>query len=179
MVQTKPVDAEVSLDGIDINNSCRRVYLRRMESIEKCKSSMTPVVTDTQKTIGSALTRLREEMVGLMDQDAGLMRQMLILNEKVEELKTNNFCQMSKESLDSTNSLYEVEGQTGKYCMESEDSLYQTDEEESEELSLCTDDSGYSDADEDMPNTISKSLDRADTKELVDVYEKLLDFDID
>ncbi|XP_069128497.1 uncharacterized protein [Argopecten irradians] len=187
MVQTKSVDAEVNiegqngcLDGIDINNSCRRVYLRRMESIEKCKRSVTPVVTDTQTAIGSALTRLREEMVGLMDQDAGLMRQMLILNEKVEELKANNFCQISKETLDSTDSLYEVDGQTGKYIMESEDSLYQTDEEGSRGCSsdeengsdFGTDDSGYSDLDDD----VSKSLD-TNTEELVDAFEKLLDFD--
>ncbi|XP_069128499.1 uncharacterized protein [Argopecten irradians] len=182
MVQTKLIDVGVEieetngcLDGIDINNCCRRVYLRRMESIEECKRSVTPVVTQT--AVGSALTRLREEMVGLMDQDAGLMRQMLILNEKEEELKANNFCQMS---LDSTDSLYEVDGQTDKYIMESEDSFYQTDEEESKRFSsdeengsvFGTDDSGYSDSNEDM----SKSLD-TNTEELVSVFEKILDFD--
>ncbi|XP_069128498.1 uncharacterized protein [Argopecten irradians] len=192
MVQTKPVYVEVSIEGqngcldeIDINNSCRRVYLRRIESIEKCKRSVTPVVKQT--AIGSALTRLREEMVGLMDQDAGLMKQMLILNEKVEELKANNFCQMSKESLDSRDSLYEVEGETDKCIMESEDSLYQTDEEDpggflSDEVNYSvfgTYDCGYSDSDEDMPKSISASLESANTEEVVDLFKKLLNFDSD
>ncbi|XP_021378880.1 uncharacterized protein LOC110466617 [Mizuhopecten yessoensis] len=123
------------LDGININNSCRQVYLRRMESIEECKRATKK--TDTHKTtstIDAALMKLRIEMVDLMDQDVGLMRQMLILNEKVEELKANNICQISKESLDSQDSLYEEEGQTNKYLMQSQDSVYHSDEQTDESL---------------------------------------------
>ncbi|XP_021378862.1 uncharacterized protein LOC110466601 [Mizuhopecten yessoensis] len=137
MVHTTELDATIDkcLDGIDINNSCRQVYLRRMESIEECKRSTKKEASHkTTSSIDAALRKLRIEMVSLMDQDAGLMRQMLILNEKVEELKANNICQMSKESLDSQDSLYEEEGETNKYLMQSQDSVYHSDEQTDESL---------------------------------------------
>ncbi|OWF38131.1 uncharacterized protein LOC110466581 [Mizuhopecten yessoensis] len=174
------------LDGIDINNSCRRVYLRRMESIEECKRSSSTDDAEKQSTsIGAALARLRTEMVGLMDQDAGLMRQMLILNEKVEELKANNICQMSKESLDSYDSLYLMEGQTANHLLESKDSLYHTDEQSddlsSDEETFQCSDSAYSDSDEDKCNIISQSRDcltsRKESESLDSVFDSLLEFD--
>ncbi|XP_069128496.1 uncharacterized protein [Argopecten irradians] len=122
-------------DGIDINNSCRQIYLQRLESIEECKRSPTTGGTGkTVSTIDIALEKLRTDMIGLMDQDAGLMRQMLILNEKVEELKANNFCQMSKESLDSQECLCEIEEQTEKYMLESKDSVYYSDSQSDDSL---------------------------------------------
>ncbi|OWF38132.1 uncharacterized protein LOC110466661 [Mizuhopecten yessoensis] len=211
MVHTTEVDVTVCqsnaidrcLDGIDINNSCRQVYLRRMESIEECKRSTK---TDTKKatsTIDAALMKLRTEMVDLMDQDAGLMRQMLILNEKVEELKANNICQMSKESLDSRESLYEVDENAHKLFTQSKDSLYFSDEQTDESLfdsneslynmkkqtselvgnsvdSLYQSDEFSSD-EENVIGDIKKSVRKTDL--LPDIvsydflFEKLLDFD--
>ncbi|XP_060083638.1 uncharacterized protein LOC132562881 [Ylistrum balloti] len=80
-------------ESIELSNKCREFYRRRMESMEMSKQRLSPTLRSGNKTkkssIDVAMEKLGTEMTSLMDQDMSLMKQLLMLNEAIEELKFN------------------------------------------------------------------------------------------
>ncbi|OWF51737.1 uncharacterized protein LOC110448697 [Mizuhopecten yessoensis] len=78
-------------ESIDLSNKCREFYRWRMENMEKSKQRLSPTLRPGHKTkkssIDVAMAKLGTEMTSLMDQDMSLMKQLLMLNEAIEELK--------------------------------------------------------------------------------------------
>lgn len=82
--------------SIDFSNACREFYMDRQRVTESFKEEMGKQ-EENKKTEGktekpkcfmdSAMDKLRKEMAGLMDQDLSLMKQLLTLNETIEEIK--------------------------------------------------------------------------------------------
>lgn len=82
-------------ESIEISNKCREFYLKRMEDAESRKQSTQTNPSPRGRRITSidtAMSKLREEMNSLMDQDLSLMKQLLVLNETIEELKWKRRC---------------------------------------------------------------------------------------
>ncbi|XP_060070327.1 uncharacterized protein LOC132550300 [Ylistrum balloti] len=81
--------------SIDFSNACREFYMDRQRVTENFKEEMgkqeikkTEEKSDKPKCfMDSAMDKLRREMAGLMDQDLSLMKQLLTLNETIEEIK--------------------------------------------------------------------------------------------
>lgn len=78
-------------DSIDLSNACREFYQSRKQAAEvvkeKLASSGRQRATKKKTSIDVAMETLRNEMAGLMDQDLSLMKQLLTLNEAIEDLK--------------------------------------------------------------------------------------------
>lgn len=82
-------------ESIELSNKCREFYLKRMEASETRKQTTKTNPTPRGGRITSidiAMGKLREEMNSLMDQDLSLMKQLLTLNETIEELKWKRRC---------------------------------------------------------------------------------------
>ncbi|KAL5022562.1 hypothetical protein ScPMuIL_001717 [Solemya velum] len=91
---------------IELSNRCREFYRTRLHAAELAKQKIntendtnsisdSSVTTDGGKktSLDHAMDKLRKEMVSLMDQDLSLMKQLLTLNEAIEDLKfrRNNY----------------------------------------------------------------------------------------
>lgn len=91
--------------SIELSNACREFYRNRVKATEHFKQTMnTRNNTESLKkskrtTIDDAMDKLRNEMASLMDQDLSLMKQLLTLNEAIEDLKTKRLYHVSKDSL--------------------------------------------------------------------------------
>lgn len=91
--------------AIELSNACREFYRNRVKATENFKQTMnsrnnTATLTNTKRTtIDDAMDKLRNEMASLMDQDLSLMKQLLTLNESIEDLKTKRLYHVSKDSL--------------------------------------------------------------------------------
>lgn len=116
-------------DSIDLSNACREFYQSRKRAAEvvkeKLASSGRQRTTKKKTSIDVAMETLRNEMTGLMDQDLSLMKQLLTLNEAIEDLKwqRNYYCSQSSiaaSSCDLNESDWSV-SETDMYESESED----------------------------------------------------------
>lgn len=78
-------------DSIDLSNACREFYQSRKRAAEVVKEKLATSgrqrTTKKKTSIDVAMETLRTEMTGLMDQDLSLMKQLLTLNEAIEDLK--------------------------------------------------------------------------------------------
>ncbi|CAG2229434.1 unnamed protein product [Mytilus edulis] len=90
---------------VDLQNDCRSFYLNRVKATENLKQKLENKNgrCEPKKTsMSMAMDRLRLEMTSLVDQDLSLMRQLLTLNETIEELKNKRLYGVSKDSLDDS-----------------------------------------------------------------------------
>ncbi|KAH3809225.1 leucine rich adaptor protein 1-like [Dreissena polymorpha] len=82
---------DVYTDNIELSNACRQFYQSRKQAAENVKQQLASSRRQRHMTSGNridvAMDKLRTEMVSLMDLDLSLMKQLLTLNETVEELK--------------------------------------------------------------------------------------------
>ncbi|KAK3102850.1 hypothetical protein FSP39_014414 [Pinctada imbricata] len=79
--------------SIELSNKCREFYHKRMESAESMKQRLSPKSkTGKKSSLDLAFEKLGKEMSSLMDQDLSLMKQLLMLNESIEELKWKRRC---------------------------------------------------------------------------------------
>ncbi|KAL3868414.1 hypothetical protein ACJMK2_041222 [Sinanodonta woodiana] len=90
--------------AIELSNACREFYRNRVKATENFKQRLSTAQnkqqTNTRKTsIDEAMERLNFEMASLMDQDLSLMKQLLTLNESIEDLKSKRLYYVSKDSL--------------------------------------------------------------------------------
>lgn len=129
------------MDSIDLSNACREFYQTRKRAAEVVKEKLAN--SGRQRTckkttsIDVAMETLRTEMASLMDQDLSLMKQLLTLNETIEELKwqkkyyhsqssvPNSSCDLSGSDLSiSETDMYDSENEaTRKYSTSSPVSL--------------------------------------------------------
>ncbi|KAK3090485.1 hypothetical protein FSP39_012222 [Pinctada imbricata] len=103
-------------EDIEFYNACRQHYLQRVEATKlfKLKTASLPVSSasdvpttrspplrqcERQSSLEESLVNLRKEMSSLMDMDLSLMKQMLTLNEAIEEMKAKRLYTVSKDSL--------------------------------------------------------------------------------
>lgn len=79
------------VEYIDLSNACREFYQTRKRAAEEVKEKLANSgrhrSTKKKTSIDVAMETLRTEMASLMDQDLSLMKQLLTLNETIEELK--------------------------------------------------------------------------------------------
>ncbi|XP_059177686.1 uncharacterized protein T25D10.4-like [Physella acuta] len=143
-------------DPIDLSNACRAFYRSRLEVTRKMREKWSKNGEDTmtegegvrrgedgtflrecganarrKNSLDLAIGVLRQEMATLMEQDLCLMKQLLTLNEEIEDLKwrrrhvwsrTSSFC--SSDMIQSASSLGRVdENQTLKFSTPSSLSL--------------------------------------------------------
>ncbi|XP_052095193.1 uncharacterized protein LOC127730717 [Mytilus californianus] len=103
-------------ESVDFQNNCRSYYLNRVEASESFKRKLEQNREKPKQTsMSAAMERLRQEMTSLVDQDLSLMRQLLTLNETIEELKNKRLYGVSKDSLgESTNYLKDSSRQLDK-----------------------------------------------------------------
>ncbi|XP_052095181.1 uncharacterized protein LOC127730707 [Mytilus californianus] len=90
---------------VDLQNDCRSFYLNRVKATENLKQKLENKNGDCEPkktSLSMAMDRLRLEMTSLVDQDLSLMRQLLTLNETIEELKNKRLYGVSKDSLDDS-----------------------------------------------------------------------------
>lgn len=84
--------------NIELSNACRDFYRSRLKSTEEIKHSLDNRQQEDSEvpdgnankrsaSFDSAMDNLRREMASLLDQDLSLMKQLLTLNESVEDLK--------------------------------------------------------------------------------------------
>ncbi|XP_069128495.1 uncharacterized protein [Argopecten irradians] len=99
--------------SIELSNSCREFYFSRQKSTEELKESVS--LDDSKKPksfMDEAMATLRKEMANLMDQDLGLMKQLLTMNDTIEEIKFQRFHggskNLSTSSCDVTDSDYDL-----------------------------------------------------------------------
>ncbi|KAL3868489.1 hypothetical protein ACJMK2_041290 [Sinanodonta woodiana] len=105
--------------AINLSNSCREFYLNRVKATAEFKQLVDRRIQKqpgqsrggTKKTsLDRAMERLRNEMAELMDQDLSLMKQLLTLNERIAEVKTQFMYNSSCETMyDSTHNLTDSE----------------------------------------------------------------------
>ncbi|KAK3609750.1 hypothetical protein CHS0354_029199 [Potamilus streckersoni] len=101
---------------IELSNKCREFYQARMKSAEVMKEKLNSNINRTngkKNSIDTAMETLRAEMSSLMDQDLSLMKQLLTLNETIEELKWqqrhyHSRSSIAESSCDLTNSDWSV-----------------------------------------------------------------------
>ncbi|KAJ8306427.1 hypothetical protein KUTeg_016972 [Tegillarca granosa] len=92
-------------ESIDFSNHCRKFYIERLKAADDIKEKVQKESDtggkkeDQSSAISSAMAKLRAEMASLMDQDISLMRQLLTLNETIEEIKQKRMYGVSKDSL--------------------------------------------------------------------------------
>lgn len=97
--------------NIEFSNTCRHYYLSRMEATESFKKDLkkedsekkniSPRQRRRPNTIDDKMEELRSEMASLMDQDVSLMKQLLTLNETINEIKQGRLLSSSKGSVGS------------------------------------------------------------------------------
>ncbi|XP_076079510.1 uncharacterized protein LOC143049717 [Mytilus galloprovincialis] len=90
---------------VDLQNKCRTFYLNRVKATETLKQKLenkNGACEPKKTTMSMAMDRLRLEMTSLVDQDLSLMRQLLTLNETIEEMKNKRLYGVSKDSLDDS-----------------------------------------------------------------------------
>lgn len=97
--------------NIEFSNTCRHYYLSRMEATESFKkdlkkedsekTNISPRQRRRPNTIDDKMEELRSEMASLMDQDVSLMKQLLTLNETINEIKQGRLLSSSKGSVGS------------------------------------------------------------------------------
>lgn len=79
------------MDSIDLSNACREFYQTRKRAAEEVKEKLANSgrnrSSKKKTSIDVAMETLRNEMASLMDQDLSLMKQLLTLNETIEDLK--------------------------------------------------------------------------------------------
>ncbi|XP_052814540.1 uncharacterized protein LOC128241577 [Mya arenaria] len=76
-------------DGIELSNACREYYHNRQREAAAVKERLASGKGKSQKSsMDVAMDTLRKEMSSLMEVDLGLMRQLLTLNEAIEDLKS-------------------------------------------------------------------------------------------
>ncbi|VDI07641.1 Hypothetical predicted protein [Mytilus galloprovincialis] len=100
MTTTSSVDKYETVE--DIQNDCISFYLNRVKATENLKQKLENKNggREPKKTsMSMAMDRLRLEMTSLVDQDLSLMRQLLTLNETIEEIKNKRLYGVSKDSL--------------------------------------------------------------------------------
>ncbi|KAL4237140.1 hypothetical protein ACF0H5_005520 [Mactra antiquata] len=122
--------------SIELSNACREFYRNRVQATEHFKQSMScrnNNVNENKKrtTIDDAMDKLRSEMASLMDQDLSLMKQLLTLNEAIEDLKTKRLYHVSKDSLRASSQ----ELHASDWSV-SETDMYETDDDEMEKKTL-------------------------------------------
>ncbi|XP_046566772.1 leucine rich adaptor protein 1-like [Haliotis rubra] len=97
--------------SIELSNACRQFYKSRVETAEAMKEKWdkTPSTTTDangngrqKNSIDKAMETLRAEMASLMDQDLSLMKQLLTLNETIEDLKWQRKYYYSKSDLQTS-----------------------------------------------------------------------------
>lgn len=175
--------------GIELSNKCRQFYQKRMETAEDVKQRFSPILKKERKksTLDVAMEKLGNEMASLMDQDLSLMKQLLTLNEAVEDLKwqsRNNSRSFSTSSCDISGSDLSV-SDTEMMC-HSEDDDIKTDEKSenknSYETKLCQKHDNSTTSELDNLNTIRNNWHNTSwntgTSLLEEVNEKL-QFDLD
>ncbi|XP_033738140.1 uncharacterized protein LOC117325790 [Pecten maximus] len=100
--------------SIDLSNSCREFYFRRQSSTEDFREKVRSDsdLTKPKSFMDEAMATLRKEMANLMDQDLGLMKQLLTMNDTIEEIKFQRFHggskNLSTSSCDVTESDYDL-----------------------------------------------------------------------
>ncbi|XP_045160465.2 uncharacterized protein LOC123525467 [Mercenaria mercenaria] len=91
------------MDSIDLSNACREFYQTRKRAAEVVKEKLAnsgrPRTCRKTTSIDVAMETLRTEMASLMDQDLSLMKQLLTLNETIEDLKWQKKYYHSQSSL--------------------------------------------------------------------------------
>nr|XP_022317690.1 uncharacterized protein LOC111120928 [Crassostrea virginica] len=93
--------------AIDFSNACREFYINRVRATESFKEQMKEEekskherpLQRKRSSIDIAMETLRKEMASLMDQDLCLMKQLLTLNETIEDIKTRRWYSDSQNSL--------------------------------------------------------------------------------
>lgn len=113
--------------SIELSNACREFYRSRIKAAEVARKRLQSDASDEtgsdsaegtssssslsssssesnrkKTTIDVAMEQLRREMASLMDQDLSLMKQLLILNEAIEDLKVQRGYLSSRGSLPSS-----------------------------------------------------------------------------
>ncbi|XP_062619580.1 uncharacterized protein LOC134281129 [Saccostrea cucullata] len=96
--------------AIDFSNACREFYINRKKATESFKEQMKEeekskqekVLQRKRSSIDVAMETLRKEMASLMDQDLCLMKQLLTLNETIEDIKTRRWYSASQNSLQAS-----------------------------------------------------------------------------
>ncbi|KAI0219705.1 hypothetical protein LSAT2_028767 [Lamellibrachia satsuma] len=84
--------------AIELSNTCRRFYVARLHSAKRLKEKLVEGgergggdggrnERRQQTPLDKSMNVLRKEMASLIDQDLNLMRQLLTLNERIEDLK--------------------------------------------------------------------------------------------
>ncbi|KAL5021941.1 hypothetical protein ScPMuIL_001096 [Solemya velum] len=98
--------------SIELSNSCREFYKSRVEATDAFKKRLqsynNPRQSSKKTSIDISMEKLKSEMAGLMDQDLSLMKQLLNLNEAIEELKFKRLYYTSKDSLCTASSDWSV-----------------------------------------------------------------------
>ncbi|XP_067662900.1 uncharacterized protein [Haliotis asinina] len=109
-----PEGADKYTDSIELSNACREFYQSRLKSAQSLKEKWgsdrrTVNISDSngnekkKSSIDIAMEKLRSEMASLMDQDLSLMKQLLTLNEEIEELKwRRRYCWSKSSFLNSS-----------------------------------------------------------------------------
>ncbi|XP_060070365.1 uncharacterized protein LOC132550337 [Ylistrum balloti] len=90
----QPVDStDAYTASIELSNSCREFYYSRQRSTEDLKDKICndSDLTKPKSFMDEAMATLRKEMANLMDQDLGLMKQLLTMNDTIEEIKFQRF----------------------------------------------------------------------------------------
>ncbi|VDI07638.1 Hypothetical predicted protein [Mytilus galloprovincialis] len=91
-------------ETVELQNNCRSFYLNRKKASEDFKQSLNEhseknVGIGKRTSLSTAMDKLREEMASLVDQDLSLMKQLMTLNETIEEIKTKRLYGVSKDSV--------------------------------------------------------------------------------
>ena len=114
VLEVNPTDAHSSVmrlnkyeESVDFQNECRHFYLNRVKATERFKKKLNDEDSKDSKEekntpLSAALSKLRVEMASLVDQDMSLMKQLLTLNETIEELKNKRLYGVNKGSLDDS-----------------------------------------------------------------------------
>ncbi|CAH1776068.1 unnamed protein product [Owenia fusiformis] len=124
------VDARERYESaIELSNACREFYKRRESQFRVIKKAVKHGETPVPKTsLECKMLQLKNEMSSLMDLDLSLMKQLLTLNESIEDLKENP--------------IYGSEGSLGSCCSESSESLWpnQGSDDEADDDDIDADD---------------------------------------
>ncbi|KAH3809233.1 hypothetical protein DPMN_137594 [Dreissena polymorpha] len=130
--------------AIELSNACREFYRNRVKATENFKQSMSNrnnnncvAGANKRTSIDDAMDKLRTEMASLMDQDLSLMKQLLTLNEAIEDLKTKRLYHLSKDSLRASSQEMHV----SDWSVSETDMFEETDDDEFEKKLLDTKDS--------------------------------------
>jgi hypothetical protein len=103
-VWTISIMADKYTAGIEVSNACRQFYVSRLQTAELLKERLAGASnvcsrqqqqhqqllqsdSNDKSTFAALIAHLRTELASLIDLDLQVMRQLLMLNEQVEELK--------------------------------------------------------------------------------------------